>query len=69
MRRIYIATHGEMSLGIKDSLKLIAGDSADDIQTYSLIPGENAIDFIQEVDRKRTEKIFSVRFLLKFRSY
>ena len=50
MRRIYIATHGEMSLGIKDSLKLIAGDSADEIQTYSLIPGKNALDFIQEVE-------------------
>lgn len=50
MRRIYIATHGEMSIGIKDSLKLIAGDSADEIQTYSLIPGKNALDFIQEVE-------------------
>jgi len=39
-----------MSLGIKDSLKLIAGDSADEIQTYSLIPGKNALDFIQEVE-------------------
>lgn len=49
MKKIYIATHGGMAAGIKDSLKLIAGDAADAITTYSLTPGKNANDFIEEI--------------------
>lgn len=46
-KKIYIATHGEMSKGIKSALKLIVGNAADSITTYSLTPGKNANDFIK----------------------
>lgn len=52
MKEIYIATHGEMSIGIKDSLRLIAGESADQITAYSLKPGENAQDFILKIEER-----------------
>ncbi|MGO3601611.1 MAG: PTS sugar transporter subunit IIA [Enterococcus faecalis] len=50
MKKIYIASHGEMSLGIKDSLRLIAGESAEKIYTFSLTPGKNTNDFIREIE-------------------
>ena len=49
MRKIVVATHGELAFGLKDSAKLIVGNLADDIITYSLKPGESATDFANEI--------------------
>ncbi|MGM0237698.1 PTS sugar transporter subunit IIA [Enterococcus sp. AZ103] len=49
-KKVYIATHGEMAEGIKNSLELIAGDSAKEIEAYSLIPGKNPQDFIRQIE-------------------
>lgn len=49
MRQIVIATHGDFSKGIKQSLEMIVGEAALDIITYSLVPGENASDFSKEL--------------------
>lgn len=47
MREMIIATHGDFSKGIKQSLQMIAGNSADKIITYQLTPGESATDFAE----------------------
>lgn len=49
LRNIYIATHGNFSKGLKNSLEMIVGESAKKIQTYSLYPGESAVDFAQKL--------------------
>ncbi|WP_086314392.1 PTS system, mannose-specific IIA component [Enterococcus sp. 7F3_DIV0205] len=49
MRKIYIATHGDFSKGLKHSLEMIAGDSAKEIETFSLYPGASAADFAQKL--------------------
>lgn len=51
MRQMIIATHGDFSKGIKQSLQMIAGESADEIITYQLRPGESASDFAEELSK------------------
>lgn len=45
MARIIFASHGGLAKGMKDSVSMIAGDLSNDIETYSLYPGENPRDF------------------------
>ena len=52
MRHMIIATHGDFSKGIKQSLQMIAGESADEVITYQLKPGESASDFAAELSEK-----------------
>ncbi|WP_243155640.1 hypothetical protein [Enterococcus faecalis] len=56
MRRFYIASHGDFSKGIKHSLEMIAGHSAAAIHTYSLYPGESAVDFFGELKKKPNKR-------------
>ena len=49
MAKIILASHGGLSKGMKDSVSMIVGDLAKDIETYSLLPGQNPEDFYQEV--------------------
>ena len=55
MAKIILASHGGLSKGMKDSVSMIAGDLAKDIETYSLLPGENPEDFYQEVLKEAKE--------------
>lgn len=55
MRKVIIATHGNFSKGLKNSLEMIVGESAKEIETYSLYPGENALDFAKELKAEVTE--------------
>ena len=48
MRKIVIASHGDLSKGIKSSLQMILGPMADSIVTYSLYPGQTAETFARE---------------------
>ncbi|MEG0674998.1 PTS sugar transporter subunit IIA [Vagococcus sp.] len=52
MKKIIIATHGELALGIKNALELIAGIMAKEISTYSLTPGKSATDFVAEIEKE-----------------
>ena len=49
MAKIILASHGGLSKGMKDSVSMIVGELAKDIETYSLLPGQNPEDFYQEV--------------------
>ena len=49
MSRVIFASHGGLSKGMKDSVSMIVGDLAKDVETYSLLPGQNPEDFYQEV--------------------
>ena len=45
MAKIILASHGKLSQGMLDTAKMIIGGRADGVETYSLVPGENADDF------------------------
>ena len=62
MAKIILASHGGLSKGMKDSVSMIVGDLAKDIETYSLLPGENPEDFYQEVfnEAKESEEQFLI---------
>ena len=51
-RRVILASHGEFSKGLRDSLKMILGELAKDIRAYGLYPGENASDFKEELEKE-----------------
>ena len=61
MSRVIFASHGGLSKGMKDSVSMIVGDLAKDVETYSLLPGQNPEDFYQELykDVKDSVMVFS----------
>ena len=44
MSRVIFASHGGLSKGMKDSVTMIVGDLTKNVETYSLLPGENPED-------------------------
>ena len=55
MSRVIFASHGGLSKGMKDSVSMIVGDLAKDVETYSLLPGQNPDDFYQELSKQAKE--------------
>lgn len=52
MRNIILASHGEFSKGLKDSVSMIVGDLADPIRTYSLYPSCSPADYMEEMTKE-----------------
>lgn len=55
MSRVIFASHGGLSKGMKDSVSMIVGDLAKDVETYSLLPCQNPEDFYQELSKQAKE--------------
>ena len=55
MAKIILASHGGLSKGMKDSVSMIVGDLAKNVETYSLLPGQNPEDYYQEVLKQAKE--------------
>lgn len=55
MSRVMFASHGGLSKGMKDSVTMIVGDLAKNVETYSLLPGENPEDYYQELYKQANE--------------
>ncbi len=48
-----LASHGALSKGMYDSVKMIAGENiVENVQTYSLLPGENALEFALQLQKE-----------------
>ncbi len=52
MAKIILASHGELSKGMLNSVQMIVGDLANGIETYSLYPGENPNDYALSLKKK-----------------
>lgn len=55
MSRVIFASHGGLSKGMEDSVTMIVGDLAKNVETYSLLPGENPEDYYQELYKQANE--------------
>ncbi len=55
MRKVILASHGEYSKGLLDSVKMIVGDLANCVSSYSLYPGASAADFALELEKTIVE--------------
>ena len=55
MRKVILASHGEYSKGLLDSVKMIVGDLANCVSSYSLYPGKSAADFALELEKTIVE--------------
>ena len=53
-RKIYVASHGDLSKGIVDSAKLICGEILFPIEAYTLLPGMSAYDFEEKLFKEIT---------------
>lgn len=54
MRKIILASHGELSKGLLNSVSMIVGDLAKDVQTFSLYPGQSPNDFFNQIEEDVT---------------
>ena len=52
MAKIILASHGKLSKGMLDSVKMIIVSLADGVETYSLFPGESANDYANELKER-----------------
>lgn len=55
MSKIILASHGEMSKGLLNSVTMIVGDLAKKVQTFSLYPGESPNDFFTTIEAEVKE--------------
>ncbi len=55
VRKLVLATHGELAKGMQNSLKMIVGDLANEIETYSLYPGESPNDYYEQLKNRITQ--------------
>lgn len=51
MSKIILASHGELSKGLLNSIQMIVGNLAEDIKTYCLYPGESPNDMYQAIEK------------------
>ena len=49
MTHIILASHGGLSIGMLDSMSMVAGGAAEGIEVYSLKPGHNPNEFYDEL--------------------
>ena len=52
MAKIILASHGKLSKGMLDSVKMNIGSLADGVETYSLFPGESDNDYANELKER-----------------
>lgn len=52
MVNIILASHGDLSKGILNSTMMITGDLHKNVETFSLYPGENPLDYANELKNR-----------------
>lgn len=57
MKKVILASHGDLSKGMLHSLKMIIGEAPCSLEAYSLYPGENASDFAQTIKEKAEQDL------------
>lgn len=49
MKKVILASHGDLSKGMLHSVSMIVGDLAKQVETYSLYPGETPNDYYEKL--------------------
>lgn len=52
MVNLILASHGDLSKGILNSTMMITGDLHKNVETFSLYPGENPLDYANELKNR-----------------
>lgn len=52
LKKIILASHGDLSKGMLNSLNMIIGEAPCPVEAYSLYPGESTSDFAQNLIKK-----------------
>lgn len=51
-KKVIIATHGDFAAGIQNSVKMVVGSLADEIEVYGLYPGAAPADYTAELEER-----------------
>lgn len=51
-RKVILASHGELAKGMEHSAKMIAGEFACEVDTYSLLPGHHPDEFKEIIEKE-----------------
>lgn len=57
MRKIILASHGDLAKGMLSSLTMLVGKLKGDVETYSLYPGESPFDYVKEKRKEITNNL------------
>lgn len=57
LRKVILASHGELSKGMLNSVRMIIGEFGCPVETFSLYPGESALDYASELERKANDDL------------
>ena len=52
MVNLILASHGDLSKGILNSTMMITGDLHKNVETFSLYPGENPLDYANDLKKR-----------------
>lgn len=52
MKNIILASHGNLSQGMFETVKMIVGDIANSIKVYNMYPGDTAEDFARNLSKE-----------------
>lgn len=52
MNKIILASHGEFSKGLKNSLEMIVGNLAQSLDTFSLYPGQSPDEYKEKMEKE-----------------
>lgn len=52
MVNLILASHGDLSKGILNSAMMITGDLHKNVETFSLYPGENPLDYANDLKKR-----------------
>jgi len=63
LTKLILASHGNLSKGMLNSVKMIVGNMADDVESFSVYPGENPNDYATEL-RERIRKNQDQQFII-----
>lgn len=57
LRKVILASHGELSKGMLNSVRMIIGEFGCPVETFSLYPGESALDYANHLICEANENV------------
>lgn len=52
LKKVILASHGDLSKGMLHSIQVIIGKPSCDIETYSLYPGDSAVEYANKLNEE-----------------
>lgn len=57
LRKVILASHGELSKGMLNSVRMIIGEFGCPVETFSLYPGDSALDYAHDLEKRANDDL------------